>query len=123
MFEWHQKSIQRIENLNNQGYQYSLLSYMSGLSELSLRAYSPDSPDSWMRIVFQTTRYIQMPSHWAHGDFCLATPEQHKKLTAEIGLSEGQAQQMLLFTVRPSKKPEIFVLCTTVLVSEETRIA
>jgi len=122
MLEFQKKSIRLIEALENQGYQYSLHSYVSGLSELAVRVYKPDCPDRCIRITFQTTRYIKMPSDWAHGDFCLATPEQHKKLITELGLSESQARQMLLFTAQPPKKPEILVLCMKVFVSEETLI-
>jgi hypothetical protein len=122
MLESQQKGIRTLETLRSQGYEYKLEKYTSHLSELTIRAYKSDSPGFYFYITFQTVVYIQMPTHWNQGDFCLATQDEHERIARDIGLNEHQAQQLLLLTVQPSVAPEIFVLCHKVFLSQEVPI-
>ncbi len=119
MLESQQRGVHALEALKNQGYEYRLERYVASLSELTIRASKPDSPGFYIRITFQTTLYVQMPTYWTQGDFCLATTDRYMKLVTELGLGEDQTKQLLLFTVYPAQTPEIYVLCHQVFLSQE----
>jgi len=119
MLESQKKGITNLERLQGLGYEYRLENYVSGLSELTFRAYKVGPQEHFYRITFQTTLYIQTATRWDQGDFQLATPEQYVELADAMGLSAIQREQLLLFVVSPANKPKVLILCHQVFVSQE----
>lgn len=119
MLESQEKGIKQIEQLQGRGYAYRLQNYVTSLSELTFLAYEAGSHGHCYRITFQTTLYIQTPTHWDQGDFHLAPPEKYQEIADALHLEDIQREQLMLFEACPPNKPPILVLCHKVFVSQE----
>ena len=104
-----QEQLKKIISL--QGYEYRLWHYQASLSVLTLRAYQPINPGHNLHIIFDTVFYIQMPISWKMGDIRLGTQDEHKGLSAQIGLDDFKAGKLTLFVAEPLNMQKIYLLC------------
>ena len=64
MLDYQNRGLELLETLQGQEYHYRLEHYTASLSELTIRATSPRTPQHWLRITFQTTVYL--PVSYTH---------------------------------------------------------
>ncbi len=104
-----QEQLKKIISL--QGYEYRLWHYQASHSVLTLRAYQQINPGHNLHIVFETVFYIQIPISWKTGDLRLGTQDEHKRLTARIGLDDFKSGKLTLFVAEPPNVEKIYLLC------------
>ena len=97
------------------GYHFSLEKYQRSLSNLTIRATSPEKPHRSVYLQFVEVGYIRMPMGWK-GEFELGSDFQRQTIADVAGLpAKGLSATTQLYS---AKKGEVLVLGSLMLIEE-----